>query len=136
MGLIRSLSRSPLDATKPTGTAILVDPDEFLLAERYAVLRRTTEVVHAVSTPSMLYELQSHEEPVVAIFSSEIGTFQLSAVTEYARHRWPHARILIVGEAFRYLEDHLYDETVSSSASAAEILSAVEKCRGSRYLNN
>ena len=121
-----------LYAPKGAGRAILVDPDQFFLTDRYRLLLRASEAVHAVAEPSTLYELQPPEEPFVAVLSRALGTFQLSAGTEYVRHRWPQARILIVGQAFRHLEDHLYDETVSSSASDEETLIAVERWRGVR----
>lgn len=128
----RNALESPFYATekKSRGSALLIEPDPRRMENERRALMGTSDAVHAVSLAAALYELQPPEEPLIAVISSALGAVQLSAVTEYVRHRWPRARILIVGEAYRVLEDHLYDETVSSHASEEEILIAVEKCRG------
>jgi hypothetical protein len=133
MNLDRSLSKPSPRSPRWTraGSALLVDPDPVLLAERHRLLMRASLTVFAVTAPTSLYELQPPEEPFVALVSSALGKFQLSAVTEYVRHRWPRVRILIVGEAFPHLEDQLYDDAVSSSCEQ-EILIAVERCRALR----
>ena len=93
---------------------------------------RACETVHAVVRPREVYELQPPEEPFVAVLTSALGAFHLQAVAEYIRHRWPRARILIVGEVSPSLEDQLYDENIPLPVSRGELLLAIEKCRGYR----
>lgn len=117
---------------KTTGSALLVDPDPFALANRTRLLMRACETVHAVTRPREVYELQPAEEPFVAVLTVSLGAFDLQAVAEYVRHRWPHTRILIVGETSPSLEDQLYDESIPLPVSGGELLLAVERCRGLR----
>ncbi len=132
MRLLQNLSSQVvelLDLQSPSGTALLVDPDPFILADRHQLLMRYCKVVHTVTTSGGVYELQPKEEPFVVVLGNALGGFHLQAVTEYIRHRWPHARILIVGDAVPYLEDQLYDEIVHAPASDSELLLAFEKCK-------
>lgn len=117
---------------KTISSALLVDPEPFALASRTLQLMYAFKTVHAVSTPGAVYELQPPEEPFVAVLSNALGAFHLRAVAEYVRHRWPRARILIVGKASPFLEDQLYDENIPLPVSGGELLLAIEKCRGFR----
>jgi hypothetical protein len=107
---------------------LLAEPDPHLLDARKRLLCNTSYRVHAVRTPCEVFEIQPEDDPHIVLLSDALGEHQLNAVAEYARHRWPHARILIIGESTPALEDHLYDETVSGASSPAEFLAAVERC--------
>ena len=112
---------------------VLLEQNPFALADRKRLILRTCKTVFAISTPGAVYELQPIEDPFVVILSNAFGGFHLRAVSEYIRHRWPQARILIVGKVSSSLEHHLYDEDLPCPISGGELLLAIEKCRGLRW---
>ena len=118
----------PLLAQLMGNSTLLAEPDPRLLDERKRLLSDTCCRVHAVRTACEVFEIQPEIDPHIVLLSDALGEPQLTAVAEYTRHRWPHARILIIGEPTPALEDHLYDETVSGASSPAEFLEAVERC--------
>ena len=79
--------------------ALLVDPDPLLLETGRLLLSVYCESVQTASTCYDVAELPHEEKPQVAILSDRLGSFQLVAVAEYVRHRWPSASILVVGRA-------------------------------------
>ncbi len=108
--------------------ALIVEPDPRVLEETTRVLLRACKAVYAITAPGAVYEWQPCEELVVAVLSAAFGPFRLTAVTEYIRHRWPHARILVIGMTAPLLEDHLYDDALPALAGEQDILDAVGRC--------
>ncbi len=109
-------------------SALLVDPDPLQLITRKSLLSGSCSSVQTACMSKQVFEMQPEEEPNIAILSDALGSFHLQAVAEYIRHRWPHTRILVIGEAAPALEDQLYDETVPSDSSQEEFLRVIRKC--------
>ncbi len=105
---------------------LLVDPDPVLLEAKKLLLSGSCSSVHTARTPVEVFNMQPEDEPQIAVFSDALGSFQLEAVAEYVRHRWPRARILVVGQAAPYLNDQLYDETVTADFNPTEMHTAVQ----------
>ncbi len=108
-------------------TALLVDPDPHCLEARWLLLSGSYGPPQAACTPHEVFGLELDCEPEVVVLSDSLGSFQLQAVAEYVRHRWPRARILLVSQADPSLEDQLYDECVTNGFNPAEFLAAVER---------
>jgi len=108
-------------------TALLVDPDPRCLEARWLLLSGSRSQAQTACTPCEVYGVQLDGEPEIAVLSDSLGSFQLQAVAEYVRHRWPRARILVIGPTAPLLEDQLYDERVADEFSPTELLAAVEK---------
>ena len=116
-----------LNRTKGKAT-LLVDPDLSLLEARKLVLSTANYSVRIASAPRDVFQLQPEEDPQIVVLSDTLGSFQLQAVAEYVRHRWPRARILILGNAVPALEDALYDDSVEARFDAADFLAVVRRC--------
>ena len=107
--------------------ALLVDPDPLLLEAGKLLLSGYCESVQTASTCYDVAELPHEDKPQIAVLSDRLGSFQLLAVAEYVRHRWPMTSILVVGRAASFLEDRLYDGVVAVGSSNLEFLAAIEK---------
>ena len=107
--------------------ALLVDPDPLLLEAGKLLLSGYCESVQTASTCYDVAELPHEDKPQVAILSDRLGSFQLVAVAEYVRHRWPLASILVVDRAASFLDDHLYDGVVGVGSSNLEFLAAIDR---------
>jgi|ERR1035437_2061488 hypothetical protein len=116
--------------------ALLVEPDTEALRARERLLLRACKAVYAVSASAHLYEWHPSEDSFIAIVSDALGPLHMLAVTEYVRHRWPHARILIVGQAAPFLDDQLYDEALPALAGDEDFLDAVMRCIDHQLINS
>lgn len=108
--------------------AILIDPDQERLELHRVLLAGSGGMVEHASTPCEVFGLDLEGEPRVTVLSTALGAFQLQAVAEYVRHRWPHTRILVIGQPEPHLEDYLYDEAVAEDCDPAEFVFAVKHC--------
>jgi ActR/RegA family two-component response regulator len=86
-------------------TTLLVDPDPSLLETRRLLLLSASYSVQTACAARDVYQFQPEDEPEIAVLSDALGSSQLLAVAEYVRHRWPRARIVIIGKAVPALED-------------------------------
>jgi hypothetical protein len=107
---------------------LLVDPDALLLEAGRLLLSGCSAAVLTACACVDVCRLPPEDEPQIAVLSERLGPFQLLAVAEYVRHRWPRARIFVAGRAALFLEDPLYDEAVAAGTSNLEFLAAIEKC--------
>lgn len=110
------------------GTALIVDPDLILLEAGRILLASLCRSVRIACTRIEVSRLSEDIDLGIAVLSDRMGAIQLISVAEYIRHRWPHARILIVGQAESLLEDHHYDEALAAGPSNLAFLSAIEEC--------
>ena len=114
---------------RPEGkTALLVDPDPLLLEAGKLLLAEICGSVQTACACVDVSRLALDDDPQIAVLSERLGAFQLLAVAEYVRHRWPLARILVVGRAALFLDDPLYDEAIAGGSSNLDFLAAVERC--------
>ncbi len=104
-----------------------VDPDPVALATRQALLARYDIPVRTASDGFGVFGMDAPPEPGTVVLSQRLGRFHLEAVAEYARHRWPWARILVLGSLEPTLEEQLYDETLPGSCNNLEFLRAIER---------
>jgi hypothetical protein len=115
----------PLPATRPK--LVLVEPDTIrptdcasrTLEERYCVT--------VVKDVRELFLLRDGEPFLFALLSDHLGSFQLVAAAHSVRRQWPDARILVLGEAARMLEDHLYDDVIGHSCKQEDLFASLTK---------
>ncbi|SFS18127.1 hypothetical protein SAMN05421771_3352 [Granulicella pectinivorans] len=91
----------------PSGT-LVVEPNPGLLASRALLLAAAEDYVAIVesSVPPAKYE-GVHVN--MAVLSHSLGKKLLASLTANVRTHWPHARILIIGNAMEYLDESRYD---------------------------
>jgi hypothetical protein len=130
MQLIGIHEHGPLAFPHPPAQAValLVDPDPLLLEAGKRLLYGSSISVQTACACVDVSRLPLDDEPQIAVLSERLGSFQLLAVAEYIRHRWPHAKIAVAGRANLFLEDHLYDEAFAEGSSNLDFLAAVERC--------
>lgn len=92
------------------------------------LLAGSGSIVEQACTPCEVFGLDIEDEPRVAVLSAALGAFQLRAVAEYVRHRWPHSRILVIGRPEPNMEDYLYDETIAENCDPDEFVFALKRC--------
>ncbi len=113
----------------PVGKVVLlVDPDRLLLEAGKLLLSGLSELVQTASTCLDVSTLPPDQAPQIVVLSERLGPFQLVAVAEYVRHRWPRARIFVVGRPDSFLKPHLYDEVLDLGPSNLDFLAAIEEC--------
>jgi len=117
-------------AAKPAllNAALLVDPNPQLLEVKRRFLCRCSNRIETASSPREVFRLQTSTDPEMVVLTDALGRDQLSSVAEYARRRWPKARILVIGKAAEALEDPLYDEAVAADFAPADLWNAVQRC--------
>jgi RNA polymerase sigma-70 factor, ECF subfamily len=68
--------------------------------------------------------------PNVVIFHETVSARELAEGAAYARCHWPNARILIIRDGPAELEDHLYDERVSTGQPHSVVASMIRRLAG------
>jgi hypothetical protein len=111
------------------GTALLVASDRFLVDDLSFVLQTSHDYVQSALTSIEVFRLSKDYNPRTVVLCGTLGAFHLQAVAEYARRRWPRARIIVIGKAWELLADELYDASVATDFTLPELQSTVEKCR-------
>ncbi len=61
------------------------------------------------------------------MLSDQVGYSSLLAVAEYARHRWPAAWILVLGQHPHALDPGLYDQWVDDLTESACVPEVIER---------
>src|ERR1700730_2498992 len=119
-------SRIPHPALQKSNV-LLVEHDEMLLGTRTMLL---TDRRYGVFTARDCTEVFAHahvQEIAVVIIGQAFSPLELCAIAEFARRRWPRARILVVGHGTPPLEDQLYDENVDPDSQPQSLVAAVEQ---------
>jgi hypothetical protein len=107
---------------------LLVDPDPYALDGRRQQLIGPKIPVRAARCGLEVFCWEPRDAPATVVLNQRLGAAELEALAEYTRHRWPEARILIVGDGPPPLEDQLYDQTAADSCAREEFLEAVHQC--------
>lgn len=107
---------------------LLVAPSTLLLEAGKLLLSPFCRSVQTAGACVDVSNLSQSEEPQFVILSDQLGTLHLQAVAELVRHRWPRARITVVGRAALLLEDQLYDEAVVVTPTDLGFLAVLEDC--------
>ena len=63
----------------------------------------------------------------VAVLHDTLDPFELDDACRFIRHRWPHARILVVRADGCFLEDPLYDDRVVPAVDREALFSKIEQ---------
>jgi DNA-binding NtrC family response regulator len=114
---------------------LLVDTDRSALDAQRSLLAGQFPVETAQGAIEV-FGMEPQVEPGTVVLNQRLGPRDLEAVAEYARHRWPQARILVMTAGEPPLEDHLYDETAIEDCSYEDLLRAIHQCARMRQLNH
>ncbi len=106
---------------------LLVDPEPDLLDTRYRLLSSSHISVHAIGSYAEVYQLPELDCYNLIVVSIRPNLLQACHVAEYARHRWPQAKLLLLGENCGCFEDHLYDEIVNPCGNPSGLIQAAER---------
>ncbi len=79
-------------------STLLVDPDPQECEDLREKLARAGSPVQTAATLYEVFGLQLDEEPSFTVLSDALGDYHLSAVSEYARHRWPRTQVVVMGK--------------------------------------
>ena len=102
------------------------EPDLAVLNAKSVLLTQANYSVTLATNDSDLFSLQTTKAFALAILSDRLGRGLLGAVAQIVRKQWPRARILIMGEVPRMLEDYLYDEQICRSSDPKQVLANLE----------
>ena len=105
---------------------LAVEPDLAVLNAKSVLLTQANYSVTLATNDSDLFSLQTTKAFALAILSDRLGRGLLGAVAQIIRKQWPRARILIMGEVPRMLEDYLYDEQICRSSDPKQVLANLE----------
>jgi DNA-binding NtrC family response regulator len=112
------------------GTAtsvLLVDPEPDLLDTRCRLISCSHISVHAIGNYAQIYQLLELDGYNLIVLSLRPNEIQACHVAEYARRRWPKAKLLLLGESCGCLDDPLYDEIVNPCGNSAGFIEAAER---------
>ncbi len=108
-------------------SVLLVSPESDLLDTRHRLLSSSHISVHAIGNYAEVYQLPEHNRYNLIVLSIRPNQIQACHVAEYARHRWPKAKLLLLGENCGCFEDHLYDEIVNPCGNPSGLIQAAER---------
>ena len=83
--------------------------------------------VHAVGSYSDVYQLPELGCYNLIVLSIRPNETQACHVAEYARQRWPNAKLLLLGENLECIDDPLYDEIVNPHCNPAGFVEAAKR---------
>jgi hypothetical protein len=106
---------------------LAVEPDFSVLNAKSLLLTKANYRVTRATSERELFTLQGTRAVALAILSDHLGQRLLGTVAETVRRQWPRARILILGQAPRMLEDYLYDERIDRSPNPKQVLADLEQ---------
>jgi len=106
---------------------LAVEPDLAVLNAKSVLLTQANYSVTPATNDGDLFSLQTTKAFALAILSDRLGKRLLGAVAQIVRKQWPRARILIMGEVPRMLEDYLYDEQIFRSSDPQQVLADLER---------
>jgi hypothetical protein len=98
---------------------------------RDALLQRHHSRLSVVSTPLDLGAIPKLESFDIAILHHTLSRRGARNASEYIRHRWPRAKILVISNEEEILDDPLYDERVLPGLSPESLLAVIAQltCR-------
>jgi hypothetical protein len=74
-----------------------------------------------------LWAIHEHEDCQLAILHNTLAPFELEDASKFIRHRWPHARILVIRAGEDFLEDALYDDRVIPTVAREILFMTIEQ---------
>lgn len=95
-----------------------------------ALLNRTNFHLSIATDYRELWRMPAQEPVQVAILHNTLSAFEAEAACRLIRRRWLGAKILVVSAVERKLEDALYDDRVTPSASFKVLLATIERLSG------
>jgi DNA-binding response OmpR family regulator len=105
---------------------LLVEPDITLLTAEAVFLTNSNYSVTPTFSQREIFALRETKAIALAILSDCLGARLLSAIAQTVRKQWPRARILILGRAGSFLEDHLYDGQIDHPSDPRQLLDDIE----------
>ena len=75
--------------------------------------------------PGTLWSFSFTEAPDIAVLLDTLSAASLGEICRLIRHRWPHARILVVRAGENFLDDALYDDRILPRESVEALLEKV-----------
>ena len=130
------MQSQPLETNAPggrtvdtTSSVLLVDPDPDpdLRDSRRLLLTSRHISVLAISSYAEVYQLPELGCYNLIVLSIRPNEIKACHVAEYARRRWPKARLLLLGDSCGSLDDPLYDEIVNPSGNPSGFIEAAER---------
>ena len=111
---------------------LLVDPDPGLRETRRLLLTRIRSPVEAVGSSLEVFRLPPQSSYGLVAISLSAGLDEVSHVALYVRHRWPEAKIMLLGEISEGVDDPLYDERVDSPCNPWDLAEVSRRLLGIR----
>ena len=108
-------------------SALIVEPDQDLLAGRALLLASSNYLVTTAGSHREIFDLRRMTEIHLAVISSTLGRSCLCSAAEDIRAQWPSARILVLGTAQQLLEDHHYDEAIDHGFQPGKLLDTLAR---------
>lgn len=124
-------ANTPCAVTDPA--LLLIEPNASECSERAAQLSQSHYCVARADNPRDIFLMRSAFSFTVAVLSDLVGCFALRASAQIIRGQWPHARILILGNAPSRFEDHLYDDAVLHKADQTQLVSVIKRLTEDRW---
>jgi len=66
-----------------------------------------------------------HRVPAIVLFHDSLHPIELEDACRLVRHKWPHARILIIRDGEGFLEDSLYDDRIRPDVSGRDLIARI-----------
>lgn len=112
---------------------LLIEPNASGCSERATQLSQSHYCVARADNPRDIFLMRSAFSFSVAVLSDLVGCFALRASAQMIRSQWPYARILILGNAPKQFEDHLYDDAVLHKADQTQLVSVINRLTEDRW---
>ncbi|MDP9050849.1 MAG: hypothetical protein M3O31_09045 [Acidobacteriota bacterium] len=106
---------------------LLVDHDPDLGGTRQFLLAALNLPVEAVGCSLEVFGLRPESDYGLVAINLSVGLSEASHVATYVRYRWPDAKILLLGESCKSLDDPLYDDRVNPFCDPSALADASKR---------
>jgi hypothetical protein len=97
---------------------------------RDALLQRHHSRLSVAASPLALGAIPKQESFDIAVLLNTLSRRGLRNASEYIRHRWPQAKILVISAEAEILDDPLYDESVLPGLPPESLLATIAQLTG------
>jgi CheY-like chemotaxis protein len=106
---------------------LLVESDPKLRESRCFLLSSLRLPVHAVGYPLEGFQLLRDSRFTLIVLDMSDEEEHASQIAEFVRANWPEAKILLLGQNCRHLDDWLYDDIVDPCCNPAGLMQSAQR---------
>lgn len=130
------ITNSDVSDMSDTTHVVSVGTEDLVHAAYSVFLERHRCAVAVVKNHCHLTRLPVGQACDIAVLQATLSLYELEETARVIRQRWPRARILILREEARGMEDALYDERARAGINPEILLGVIERIHSGAEVNS